>query len=442
MEHTSLDCLFGDEMVRKVEVEGKPWGRKSKEFKVHSLIDKVYKRLNLYIAFEKVKAKKGASGVDGVSIEEFEKNLGSNIEEIHRLLYENRYIPQPVRRVWIPKSDGDKRPLGVPTVRERVVQQAVLNRLEKIFEPEFMDCSYGFRKGRSCHQAIEKVEGYIREGYQWVVEVDIRKFFDTLDHKLLMKLVKEEISDGRVLDLIEGFLKAGVMEEMKIEYQTNGMPQGGVVSPILANVYLNPFDKEMEKEGFKVVRYADDIVVMSKTKREAEQALARAKEILEGMLKLKLHSEKTKIVHKSQGFELLGYKFGYWYKDYKIPRDKAINSFKDKVRWITRRHQPKKMTQVIAELKPVVRGWGNYFLKGNCRRIFTELDFWMRNRVTTFKVKRQGSYARRKYTYDLLRDMGMLFLKDLLNAWQLELFPVKGQHLRRAGCGKSACPVR
>jgi group II intron reverse transcriptase/maturase len=429
-------------LVRKVAVEGKLWGRKSKEFKVHSLIDKVYKRLNLYIAFEKVKANRGASGVDRVSLEEFERNLTSNIEEIHRLLYEDKYTPQPVRRVWIPKPDGDKRPLGVPTVRDRIVQQAILNRLEQIFEPEFSDCSYGFRKGRSCHQAIEKVEGYIKDGYQWVVEVDIRKFFDTLDHKLLMKLVNEEVSDGRVLDLIEGFLKSGVMEDMKVEYQTNGTPQGGVISPMLANIYLNPFDKQMMKEGFKVVRYADDIVVLGRTKREAEQALLKAKEILEGMLELALHPEKTKIVHKTQGFEFLGYRFKSWYRDYKEPREKAIRSFKDKVRWITRRHQPKSMTQVIAELKPVVRGWGNYFLKGNCHRIYAELDFWMRNRITAFKLKKMGGYAHRKYTYDVLRDMGMLFLKDLLYTRRLELSPAKGQRLRRAGCGKSARPVR
>lgn len=423
-------------------MDEKPWGRKSKEFKVHSLIDKVYKRLNLYIAFEKVKANKGASGVDRVSVEEYERNLASNIEEIHRLLYEDKYIPQPVRRVWIPKPDGGKRPLGVPTVRDRVVQQAILNRLERIFEPEFMDCSYGFRKGRGCHQAIDKVEEYIKDGYQWVVEVDIRKFFDTLDHKLLMELVNEEVSDGRVLDLIEGFLKAGVMEEMKVEYQTNGTPQGGVISPILANIYLNPFDKQMIREGFKVVRYADDIVVLCRTKREAEQTLLKVKEILEGVLKVRLHPEKTRIVYKTQGFEFLGYYFKSWYNDYKVPRDKAVNSFKDKVRVLTRRNQPKTMSRVIAELRPVVRGWGNYFLKGNCQRIFGDLDYWIRNRVTAYKLKRQGGYAHRKYTYDILRGMGMLFLKDLLITRQLELFPAKGQHLRRAGCGKSARPVR
>lgn len=423
-------------------MQGKPWGRKSLKFKVHSLIDKVYKPLNLYIAWEKVKANKGSGGIDRVSIEDFDENLAQNLDEIHRLLKEDRYSPLAVRRVWIPKSNGDKRPLGIPSVRDRVVQQALLNRLQRIFEPKFCDCSYGFRAGRSPQKAIARVEEYLKRGYQWVLEVDIEKFYDSVNQKKLIDLVAKEIADGRVLRLIQSFLRCGVMEDMKVEYRVTGTPQGGVVSPLLANIYLNPYDEKMTQEGYKAVRFADDIVILCRSRTEAEKALRRTREILEGELSLKLNSQKTKITHKRKTFEFLGFLFGCGYSDYKIPRERAVKAFKDKVRHLTRRHQPKSMSQIISELNPVVRGWGNYFLKGNCQRRFNQLDFWLRNRVTAFKLKRQGGYGHRKYPYSKLKAMGMLFLKDLLYARRPDLLPAKGQRLRRAGCCKSAWSVR
>lgn len=423
-------------------MQGKPWGRKSREFKVHSLIDKVYKPLNLYVAWEKVKANRGSGGVDRVSIEDFEQNLPQNLDEIHRLLKEDRYSPQPVRRVWIPKPNGDKRPLGIPSVRDRVVQQALLNRLQRIFEPKFCDCSYGFRPGRSPHQAIARVEEYLKGGYQWVLEVDIEEFFDSVDQKKLIDLVAEEIADGRVLRLIQSFLRCGVMEDMKVEYRVTGTPQGGVISPLLANIYLHPYDKKMTQEGYKTVRFADDIIILCRSRTEAEKALRRTREVLEGELSLQLNSQKTKITHKRKTFEFLGFLFGCGYSDYKIPRERAVKAFKDRVRHLTRRHQPKSMSQIISELNPVVRGWGNYFLKGNCQRIFDQLDFWLRNRVTAFKLKRQGGHGHRKYPYSKLKAMGMLFLKDLLYARRPDLLPARGQRLRRADCCKSAWSVR
>jgi len=423
-------------------MQGKAWGRKSLKFKVHSLIDKVYKPLNLYIAWEKVKANRGSGGVDRVSIEDFDENLAQNLDEIHRLLKEDRYSPQPVRRVWIPKSNGDKRPLGIPSVRDRVVQQALLNRLQRIFEPKFCDCNFGFRAQRSPHQAIARVEEYLKGGYQWVLEVDIEKFFDSVNQKKLIDLVAQEIADGRVLRLIQSFLRCGVMEDMKVEYRVTGTPQGGVISPLLANIYLHPYDEKMTQEGYKAVRFADDIIILCRSRTEAEKALRRTREILEGELSLKLNSQKTKITHKRKTFEFLGFLFGCGYSDYKIPRERAVKAFKDRVRHLTRRHQPKSMSQIISELNPVVRGWGNYFLKGNCQRIFDQLDFWLRNRVTAFKLKRQGGYGHRKYPYSKLRAMGMLFLKDLLYAKRPDLLLARGQRLRRAGCCKSARPVR
>jgi len=397
-------------------MQEKVWGRRSKEDKVHSLIDKVYKVLNLNIAWEKVKANKGSGGIDRVTLEEFERDLERNLREIHRLLYEDRYEPTPVRRVWIPKPNGDKRPLGIPTIRDRVVQQALLNRMGKIFEPKFLECSYGFRPHRSAHQAIERVEGYLQEGCEWIVEVDIEKYFDTIDHDLLMDFVKEEIADRRVLKLIRTFLEAGIMEETKRINALTGTPQGGVISPLLANIYLHSFDEAMTQEGYKVIRYADDIVVVCRSRKEAETAIGRIREILEGKLKLRLNADKTRIVHKRKGFEFLGFYVGCGYSDYKMPQDKAVKAFKDKVRFITRRHQPKSMSMIIAELNPVVRGWGNYFVKSNCQRIFVQLDYWMRTRITAYKLKRQGGYGHREYPYTRLRAMGMLFLKDLLYA--------------------------
>lgn len=399
----------------------------AKKLKHHSLIDKVYKRLNLYIAFERVRQNKGAGGVDRVSLEEFERNLEFNLEEIHRLLYEDKYEPQPVRRVYIPKPNGEKRPLGIPTVRDRVTQQAILNRIGKIFEAKFMDCSYGFRPNRSALKAVETVEQYLRGGYQWVAEVDIAKFFDTVDQEKMIDLVAEEIADGRVLRLIRKFLKSGAMEELKIEKTATGTPQGGVISPLLANIYLHPFDEKMTQVGCKVVRYADDIIILCRTKEEAERALTRAKEILERELGLKVNEEKTTIRHKRQGFEFLGHLFGSGYSDYKMPRPRAVEAFKAKVRRITRRQQPKAMSKIIEELNPVIRGWGRYFIDSNCKRVYWELDCWIRDRLRAYRLRKWSKLSHRKISRHKLESMGLVSLYGLLKQHELKLLPAKGQ---------------
>lgn len=398
-----------------------------KKLKHHSLIDKVYKRLNLYIAFERVRLNKGVAGVDRVSLEEFERNLEFNLEEIHRLLYEDKYQPQPVRRVFIPKPNGDQRPLGIPTVRDRVTQQALLNRIGKIFEAKFMDCSFGYRPNRNTLQAISRLEQYLKQGYQWVVEVDIANFFDTVEHERLIDLVAEEIADGRILRLIRAFLQSGVMQEMKIEYSVTGTPQGGVISPLLANIYLHPFDERMSSQGYKVVRYADDIRILCQSKQEAEVALKEARDILEGEIGLKVNTEKTKIKHKSQTFEFLGYLFGSGYSDYKMPRPRAIEAFKAKVRWATRRQQPKSMSQIVEELNPIIRGWGRYFVYGNSKRIYWQLDCWIRDRLRAYKLKRWSKLSYQKISGRRLEKMGLVSLYRLLNQQRLKLSPVKGQ---------------
>lgn len=399
----------------------------AKKLKHHSLIDKVYKRINLYVAFERVRQNKGASGVDRVSLEEFEKNLENNLEEIHRLLYEDKYEPQPVRRVYIPKPNGDKRALGIPTVRDRVTQQALLNRIGTIFEAKFIDCSYGFRPNRSALQAIKAVEQYLKEGNQWVVEVDIAKFFDTVDQEKMIDLVAEEIADGRVLRLIRKFLESGVMEELKIEKTATGTPQGGVISPLLANIYLHPFDERMTQEGYKVVRYADDIMILCQDKVEADRALNRAKQILEIELGLMVNEEKTGIIHKRQGFEFLGHLFGSGYSDYKMPRRRAIEAFKTKVREITRRQQPKAMSKIIEELNPVIRGWGRYFIGSNCKRVYWELDSWARDRVRAYRLRKWSKLSYLKISSHKLESMGLVSLYKLLRQYELKLLLAKGQ---------------
>jgi len=352
----------------------------------------------------KVKANKGAGGVDKESIGEFEENLEGNIEKIHRGLKEDKYRPQPVKRVWIPKPNGEKRGLGVPTVRDRVVQQAMLIRLEPIFEPTFMESSYGFRPNRSAHQAIDEVSMWLKKGHWWIMEADIKGYFDNIPHEKLIDFVAERVSDGRVLRLIRSFLKAGVMEELKVKEQVRGTPQGGVISPLLANIYLNYYDQKMLKEGFKVVRYADDFVVMCRTEREAKRAKKLTRKILEEELELQLHPTKTRITHISEGFEFLGFLFKRGYSIYIYPRNKAIKAFKDKVRQITRRKNPYRMLEMVRRLNKLIIGWGNYFRKSYARKLFRKLDRWVRRRVRAFRAKRWRSENWRKYTNEFLSD--------------------------------------
>lgn len=419
---------------------------RQKKFKVHSLIDKVYKPLNLYIAWEKVKANKGKGGVDGVSIAEFENQLHQNIRQIHRQLKEKRYQPRPVRRVNIPKDNQAKRPLGIPTVTDRVVQQALLNRMERIFEPKFKDSSFGYRKGRNQHQAIDRIRHYKKKGYSWVVDVDIKAFFDNVEHEKLLDLVNEEIADGRVLALIRSFLESGVMEDMQLRYEVTGTPQGGVLSPLLANIYLHPLDERMEGLDVGYVRYADDCIIMAHTKSEAEQALRVLQQFLQQKLNLELNMEKTKLRHYSQGFEFLGFKMATGYCDYRIPRDKAIKAFKDKIRKITRRQQPKTIEQIIKEVNPIIRGWGNYFVQANIKNLYWWLDGWILDRVRAFKEKRWGTYeSQSKWSNVALRKLGLISLRVLMNRCQSredpKLFPVMGQRWRKAVYGRTVRTV-
>ncbi len=374
--------------------------------KVHSLVDKVYARKNLKLAWERVRANHGASGSDKVTIEEFEAGLEKNLERLHQALREQTYRPQPVRRLEIPKrgSPGKTRPLGIPSVYDRVCQQALVNRLEPIFEKVFDPSSFGYRKGRKTADALAKIWREVEAGNEWMVDADLKDYFGSVDHEKLMTLVGKQIADSRVLKLIEQTLTAGY-EEKGQRYETpRGTPQGGVVSPMLSNILLTPFDKEMRRQGYQLTRWADDWVVTCRSRVEAQQALARAVKIL-GRLGVTLNREKTRIVHVTQGVEFLGFKIQRGKRQfslsrdriksqlnrhglYAIPTQKSVDRFKDQIRTQTTRRAPLRMGELISTINPIIRGWGNYYCRAHVRKRFHQLDGWIVRRLWSHRFKR------------------------------------------------------
>lgn len=394
-----------------------------KTTKAHTLIKQVYYRLNLLNAWEKVKANDGCGGVDGVEIEDFAQHLEENLKAIEEQLKTDTYQPQPVKRVWIPKSDGSQRPLGIPTIKDRLVQQAIRIRLEPLFDSKFIESSYGYRQGRSAHQALGDAAVCIAKGNKWVVEADLKGCFDTISHHKLMALIAERISDSRVLELIEKFLQAGVMEDFHLRKTTTGTPQGGTLSPLLANIYLDYYDKKMQAQGFRVIRYADDWVIPCQSRQHAQRALELTREIIEQDMDLHLHPEKTKITYIKQGFEFLGYLFKEGYSLYTFPAIRAIKAFKQKVRQITHRLRPLKMSEIIRQLNLVIRGWGNYFRLGMVKHLFWLLDCWIRWRIRAFRTKCWAWYCTtigKKYTSRFIHQkLGLVSLYALKTRRQL-----------------------
>ncbi len=382
------------------------WLNPTGERKVHSLVDKIYQRKNLAVAWEKVKRNRGAGGIDGVDVAAFEADLEGNLERLHVELKEGTYAPQPVLQHLIPKAGkpGEFRALGIPTIYDRVCQQAILNRLEPIFEPIFDDANFGYRSGRSTKDALKKIWRELDAGNEWVVDADLRDFFGSVDHDKLLTLVNQRVADGRVLGLIKQILEAGCVANGARRATEEGVPQGGVISPLMSNILLTPFDREMRRKGFRVTRYADDWVVTCQSRREAQAALAAAERILE-QLGVTLHVGKTRIVHVRQGFEFLGYKLKRGQRSlrlpaekirsgvragdlYAFPRAKSIQHFKDQIRRRTRRKAPVTTRELIAEINPVIRGWGLYFCKAHVRRLFHRLDRWIVRRLWSHRFKR------------------------------------------------------
>jgi RNA-directed DNA polymerase len=339
----------------------------------------------------------GAAGIDHVSVQEFYRRLERNLKQIHDDLKADRYQPQGIRRVFIPKPGStEKRPLGIPTVRDRVVQTALRNVVEPIFEKDFAAESYGFRPGRSCKDALSRVNTLLKNGYLWVVDADLKGYFDSIPHQPLLERVRQKVADRRVLTLVEAFLRARVLAEVSWEPE-EGTPQGGVISPLLANIYLDPLDHEMAAADYKMVRYADDFVVMCRDEEAAREALA---EITAWTTKagLTLHPTKTRLVDvaSSDGFDFLGFHFqASRRKPGKInrwPRKKSMQKFKDQVRVLTRRCNGKSLEEIVARLKTVTRGFFNYF-RSSMPSIFKELDGWTRMRLRTIlrkRLKRKG----------------------------------------------------
>ncbi|MCI0651282.1 MAG: group II intron reverse transcriptase/maturase [Planctomycetes bacterium] len=356
-----------------------------------SLIDKVWTERNLRAAFEKVAANGGASGVDHVSIEQFEQALDANLRTISEQLKQGTYLPQAIRRVEIPKpGSNDKRPLGIPTIRDRVVQGAIRHVMEPIFERMFAEHSYGFRPGKGCKDALRRVQGLLDAGYIHVVDADLKSYFDSIPHEPLMRRVKECVADGRLLQLIESFLKAEIMHGAQEWTPVAGAPQGAVLSPLLSNIYLNPFDHKMAALGFEMVRYADDFVILCRSAQEAEQALEAVRRWM-GEAGLVLHQTKTRLANAIEdGFAFLGYEF----RDGKrVPRDKSMRKLRDNIRAKTKRSNGSSMSSIIATINPTLRGWFEYF-KHSHHWTFRPNDQWIRHRLRSILRRRQKRRGR------------------------------------------------
>jgi RNA-directed DNA polymerase len=365
--------------------------------KWHSLYDKVYGLSNLKAAWRRVEANRGGGGVDKMSVAEFAQDAEARLKKLSEALRSGTYKPQPVKRTYIPKlGSREKRPLGIPTIIDRIVQTALRNVIEPIFECEFDPSSYGFRPNRGCHDALEEIERLLAAGSMHVVDVDLRKYFDTIPHQGLMNEIAKKIADGRVLDLIEAYLHQGILEEMKLWTPETGTPQGAVISPLLANVYLHPVDLAMKQAGLRLVRYADDMVVLCGTRAEAETALNKLRELIEER-GLQLHPDKTRLAHLMErpGFQFLGYVF---YDQYRDPRPSSQGKLKASLRQKTKRTNGYSLMDIITSLNATLRGWYNYFkFCSASSRVWDRIDQWVRYRLRAIldKRRKKGRSARR-----------------------------------------------
>ena len=356
-----------------------------------SLVDKVERPTTLEAAWQKVASNGGAAGVDRQSIERFAASSAVYLGELSQALRERSYRPLPVKRVEIPKGDGKTRPLGIPTVKDRVVQTALKFVLEPIFEAQFRDSSYGFRPGRGCKDALREVDGLLKEGYTFVVDADLQSYFDTIPHAQLMQRVEERVSDGAVLELISYFLKQDILHGMARWTPTGGSPQGAVISPLLANIYLHPLDVIMAEKGYRMVRYADDFVILCRAREDALRALEEVRLWVEEN-GLTLHPDKTHVgncLTPGEGFEFLGYRFE---AGQRTIRKKSLQRFKERMKKATRRTKGESLAQVVSKLNPMLKGWFAYF-KHAKQRTFPTLDAQIRRRLRAMlrkQAKRPG----------------------------------------------------
>lgn len=358
----------------------------------YSLIDKVHKPANLWSAWCKTAKNHGSAGVDDITIDQFEREVEANLDYLAGQLRQGTYQPKPILRTFIPKADGSKRPLGIPTVRDRIVQGAVRQVIEPIFEKEFAPHSYGFRPGRGCKDALRRVDQLLKSGHRYVVDADLKSYFDTIPHDRLMAQVGKRVADGRVLKLIESFLTARIMEGLDQWTPMAGAPQGAVLSPLLSNIYLNPLDHLMAAAGWQMVRYADDFVVLCQSKEQAQAALEAVK-AWAAQAGLVLHPDKTRIADvQSESFEFLGYRFD---RGRRFPRNKSMAKLRDTVRAKTRRTDGRAMEVIVQDVNRTLRGWFGYF-KHSHRTVYGGVDSWVRGRLRSLLRKRHKRRGKAK----------------------------------------------
>lgn len=409
--------IWSEKMLDALDrgLEGNKW---------YSLIDKVYREDTLAIAWKRVRANAGACGVDGVTVQWFEKDSHTRLLAVREHLKNGTYRHQVIKRAWMPKtgSKTELRPLGIPTVRDRVVHTSLKMVIEPIFEREFAPTSFGFRPGRSCKDALRRVDGLLKDGFCYVVDADIKSFFDGIDHKILMSRIRERIADGRVLKLIEQTLKAGILEDQQLWEPEEGTPQGGVISPLLANIYLNGLDWELAEAGFEITRYADDFVVLCRSAEEAERALAITRQWMETN-KLTLHPGKTRIVDVGEpgaSFDFLGYRFVRSRRSGKlahVPRDKSIKNLRERIKPLTKRCNGHSMERIVSKLRPILQGWYNHFKHTHPGQL-NEVDRWVRGRLRGILRKRRKHKGRgrgrdhQRWNNNYFKQMGLFSLVE------------------------------
>jgi RNA-directed DNA polymerase len=400
-------AVWTDRMLDALQtgVRGSKW---------HTLYDKVCLSDNLFSASQSVLGNRGAAGVDQQTVEQFWDNILEEVRCLAEELRTGKYQPHSVKRVWIPKlGSTEKRPLGIPSVRDRVVQTALLNVLEPIFDVTFAEHSYGFRKERGCHHALERVEALLNEGCVYIVDADLKSYFDTIPKNRLLNRVRERVSDSGVLGLVEQFLEQGVMDGLSEWTPETGTPQGAVISPLLANLYLNPLDHLLSEAGFAMIRYADDFVIMCRSREDADRALGKVQQWVEEN-GLTLHPTKTKIVDaRTEGFDFLGYTFR---GQLRLPRKKSLMKLKESIRAKTKRTNGNSLQWTVETLNATLRGWFGFFR--HCHwTTFSELDSWLRGRLRSVLRKRAGRRGRgrgadhQRWPNVYFADLGLYSLK-------------------------------
>lgn len=406
---------------------------------MEKLMEVIFERNNLNIAYKKVKSNKGASGVDGMTINEALDYLKANSNQLIQSIMEGSYQPQPVKRVEIPKDNGKTRKLGIPTVIDRIIQQAIVNVLTEIYEPDFNDNSYGFRPGRSSHDAIDKSIEYLNDDKTFIVDIDLEKYFDTINQDKLMYLLTKKIGDKRLLKLINKIMYSGVLENGTVIRSKVGVPQGGPLSPLLSNIYLNELDKELTKRGLSFVRYADDIQIFVKSQKAGERVLKSISKYLDTKLKLKVNKEKSS-VKKYHDSSFLGFGF-FKYKGIYYPTisRKSLQKFKEKVRVVTKRNRGRNIKSVIYELNKISVGWVNYFSIAKCKSAMRDLDGWIRRKIRCYIYKQ---WKKIKTRFNNLKKLGVEepkaweFANTRKGLWRISHSPILATTLTNAYIGK------